>query len=278
MFKLKDLLLEDRTRSISKSAAVDTLNSKISHFGDLDNIPKIFRGKENSPDYGYVSPSKFKRESAHTSNYYTLIIDNSDKWSEFPERSKSIVCSTSEERASEYGGIGSNIPLRVFPEIGGKIGVCPQQDIFFSFKELISLGFKNLRDFNNVLEYLIEWIFYPSEKKLSESWPDLKHDLNEIGESQKFLDLYKGNDVFEKYPKSIPSYAKKLIKKLSFEFFPNYHSFYGMVEDIMDPNENGFEITSFKRGVSLPKNREVWTSDDSLLIKVDKLSKLIDVR
>ena len=54
----------------------------------------IFRGMKDSGDYLLIEGDKGGRQSAHTKNYYTMLLDQQLKDSKYPMRSKSIICTT----------------------------------------------------------------------------------------------------------------------------------------------------------------------------------------
>jgi len=68
-----------------------------------------------------------ERESANTSNYYTVILDHVLSPLGFPKRSASIICANWKNRghASGYGTMYAIIPFD-----GVKIGVCPYHDMW----------------------------------------------------------------------------------------------------------------------------------------------------
>lgn len=263
--ELSNFLFEGRTEKISEIEAKRKLKTHIKEFGSLENAPQIFRGKSSAPDYGFIQPSNYIRKSAYTDNYYTLIIDNSDRWSDFPKRSKSIVCTTSSTRAGAYGEV-----LNVFPEIGSKIGVCPDKDVWISFSLLDEkLNIKRANEFNTFLNYLYDWAVWDLRdiKSLEqENFSRFKKQINDIGESKRFQNFYQ-KGKFGLKGNQLPSHIKNEIKEAAYLFYPNYTSFFEFIDDLLDPHKNGFEIKKYNKNLSLPDNKEVWMSSDSVLIK-----------
>lgn len=90
---------------------------------NFDNL--IYRGTNSINQLSLIDGSKGNRVSAHTSNYYTLILDEFLNKQNKPLRSKSIICTTNENYATNYGEMNIIIPYD-----DSKIGICPDDDIW----------------------------------------------------------------------------------------------------------------------------------------------------
>lgn len=272
------VLKEGRTERITQIEAIDKLQPHLREFGDLIRTPNIFRGKSGASPYGFIEPSNFTRRSENTSNYYTLIIDNSEKWDPWPKRSKSIVCTTNASRADAYGDV-----LSVFPEIGADIGVCPAYDIWHSFSVLEQeLNIPNLDQFNIFLEYLFEWAISDTghtdlvdEELSGTNFSRFRSQIERIPESQRFEDLYqKGKSVGDMPGDNFPNHIERRIKKAAELFYPNYTTFFEFLEDMLNPHKNGFMLKKYDRNVKLSQSTEVWMSADSVLVSYEKVKLL----
>lgn len=86
----------------------------------------IFRTVELPKGIYVIDPKLRKRKSRSNANFYTLLMDNSEKWKEYPKRSESLICS--------YGQAvwGGGHVFRVIPFDGSKWGVCATDDIWWS--------------------------------------------------------------------------------------------------------------------------------------------------
>lgn len=254
MTRLKKILFEGRTEPISKQKAVNIFHDQIGL--RPSRLPGIYRGLNSDFKYGFIEPANFTRESANTSNHYTLLIDNSENWSEYPKRSESVVCTTSRERAIMYGD-----PYLIFPLPGAEIGVCSDVDIWDSFPYLQrKIGFDNLDSLNNTFMYLAELCF--EKGNLSENWPELRDELEKIPDCERFNEIYQTGEV----RKNFPQYVKSRLIELARTYYPNYTNFYEMIKDLLDPQKNNFELEELKAGLTLPSNREVWTDSPCLLV------------
>jgi hypothetical protein len=79
-----------------------------------------------------IDTSKSERKSATTSNWYTLIIDNSPEYKNYPKRSQSLICTNDIEAAKAYGSTMAIIPFN-----DAKIGVVNEPDIW---DKMITMG------------------------------------------------------------------------------------------------------------------------------------------
>lgn len=114
----KSFLNESYKTSITKNKVLDILKTN-----DENNI--LYRGMKDGGDYFIIDGSAGSRKSANTENYYTLIIDEILKNTDFPLRSKSIICTKSRGKASKYGTMYVIIPLK-----GTKVASVNKKDIW----------------------------------------------------------------------------------------------------------------------------------------------------
>ena len=254
----ENLISEGRTKKLSKKRLIDLYNEKVGI--EPHKLPSIYRGKKSKTKYGLVKPAEFKRSSAYTLNYYTLIIDNSEPWSNYPDRSDSLVCTTSKTKASDYGSV-----YRVVPFPGAKVGVTPKSDIWDSFSHLENqVDIDDLQHFNHSLRKLGEACI--GREVSDESWSSFKKDLSHIAKCDSFSQMYQTGECPPKINQFITPF-KLNIKSLAEYFYPNYTSLVEMFEDLLHPAKNNFEKKGFDPNVTLPKDVEVWTDSPALLIR-----------
>ena len=96
------------------------------------DAPLIYRGFKNLSsihDVGimHVDTSATERRSENTSNYYTVIFDNTPSMKDYPKRSKSFICSASRAVATGFSNGG---PTVIIPFNDVKIGVVNKRDIW----------------------------------------------------------------------------------------------------------------------------------------------------
>lgn len=265
MIKLKYILLENNyKKQLTLDAAVEIF--KVNNKTYTDFRKSIYRGTNAIEPYYFIRPSQGGRMSAYTSNYYTLIIDNSPEWQAYPKRSKSIICTTDSNYAKNYSESGLEYYF-VFPKDGSKIGVCPHGDIWRSFQKSL-FGFE-LNDFNYCIELLAD-----EYKKNS-------NDEDKVFNYNNFEVDYNALAVLFNYVTENKDY---LMTKFETEHgAPNTimmywgehenNTFNEYVNSLITPTTNKFKITIYDSNFNLEPGHEVWTDGDSLLIHKDEIRK-----
>ncbi len=222
----KPIKIDDAFKWIKKNAKKSFESSK------KGNI--IYRGLQSDSGSLLVDPMKGKpRKSAYVgSNYYTLLLDNLSSWKQYPKRSKSIICTTDKHKAEDYGSA-----YIVLPKDGSKIGVCPDDDIFTSFKYLFSKSQNS---------YMGEWSTDMSALSTNLGLKNSDKNWKSILKLFKTLDDTDTSGV---------------------NWWPKYLSggdSLKTMEDLLDPRKNKFALK--KSGDILPYDREVWTDGESIML------------
>jgi hypothetical protein len=258
--RLKQFILqEDRSKIIKENEAIEIIKKNCKQA--LNKYKKkiiIYRGIERDDDFLSVDPKSGKpRKSANTKNYYTLINDNSPYWKEYPKRSQSIICSTTDDTTMNYG-----YTYIVFPYDNAKIGVCYQSDYWDSFPHLFKLTnqYYGMGLFNRHLDLLFEQVDIPLSDK---SYSSLQHSFG-------LFDL-----TFDHDTESIDS----LINDDGYIFLKGYDKVWDLMKhlnNLLAPKPNKFGLYKISN-LSKYEDREVWTDSKSILIQLNKeeiLSKL----
>jgi len=254
--KFYQYLIESRSNVIDEKQAIDFLEKNYEV-----NDTKIYRGN-NALSYDkiyIIDPKNFNRKSKNTANYYTLLIDNSPRWSKYPKRSKSIICSTDYHDSGFYGKV-----FLVIPEIGSKIGICPKSDIWDSF-----VNIRDLNKFNNMLGRLFEL-----DKRMNQ----LPKTHTQLLRNFKILD-----DIFAEQDNLVSFLSIKISRYImSLDFIETFSAYVQnlklttleALEKILDPNINGFEIAT-AGNFNVDDCREVWTDGVSILMSREMFNKLM---
>lgn len=236
----------------------------------------IFRGVEDLyPDHFYmVDPSKHDRVSRNTDNYYTLLIDNSPNWTNYPKRSKSIICSTDEEAATAYGAV-----FRIIPKKGSRIGVCNDSDFWLSFRKLM-----HLEDFNYFLSKL--FTLDPSMTKEPGTYQELTRNLRTFDEWVK--EMMAEIDANIEDEDLSRSQRREIVDEGLVEFITEKLKYHpddidpapvdfiyrvvglGMtaleaIEEGMEPERNKFKVMA-AGNFKAPNRNEVWTDGKCLMV------------
>jgi hypothetical protein len=128
--KFKEFLNESTSsykKKISLEEAAEIIKKNCTGF--IDHGKVLYRGSYSyMPDENYLlSIPETVRKSANTSNHYTLALDHVLKEKNWPLRSKSWICSTNADEASNYGDDYKVI----IPFDATKVGIVHANDIWF---------------------------------------------------------------------------------------------------------------------------------------------------
>ena len=248
---LNDYYDEEKQREnkkLVKSVYFDAdLNSSIKWIKKNSIVDKnnlIYRGLGNAgAEAIYARPSKHKRKSANTQNYYTTILDNIPSWKEYPKRSKSLICSTSYKRATSYSDFNS--PYVVFPQVGAKFGICSEYDFWDSFQNLI---YGDIANFNYYIMNHTEIGIYENAE-------------NDFKLLCKLLNQPENKYCFDE----LRSFFK--LKNTATKAA-------GFFNDVFNPKLNGFKLETYP--FKTTENVEVWTDSDAVLLSYDIYKELME--
>jgi len=242
---------EPRSKTISVMEAVNYVLKNCRHSLNGTQIRRDISGSNSSEVARFTDPAKGKpRVSRNTSNHYTLIIDNSPKWKRYPKRSKSIICSVRTGR------------FHVFPENKSRIGVCPSYDFWPSFE---SSDIWDLDGFNMSLVDLAEFTL-KNKSHWDTSYKQVVKTLEMIDDAKKedyegfIKELSSDRDhgaVGSFMSDSSNEFLFSYIKDKSARLLP-------YVENLLDPNKNGFQIKF--AGSKITGDKEVWTDGKAILV------------
>lgn len=245
--RFENYLSEGRTTPISYEKSVafikkNCMNSARMYFNK--NVG-LFRGHVSiTTDFGIVNPKKHERESANTSNFYTLLMDNLPQWKDYPKRGKSLICSNSEEGA--YGD--SSNKFLVLPVDNAKIGVCSEYDFWESFRN--TWPGSGMDFFNNSLEKLLRKYAGGASDT---SWAKLKKQIDDADKQSESFD-----DEFT---------------VISREMNWNEMTLWQYINYVLDPDNNRFLLLKGVNNLPVSSERECWTDAISAVINVNYLSK-----
>lgn len=230
---------------------IDFLNSNCKQaLTSSINLP-LFRGSRGTnTNMLILDPSKGIRKSISLGNQYTLLMDNSPYFKNYPKRANSLICTTSQATANDYGKT-----FLVFPVDNTVIGVCPESDIWESTIDAKYLAHQPIfySDLNRCL--------------LTLGVPDSSfEEMKKYVSSKQFLARYtkyiedrknSGRDVY-----MLPE-PYMLLEKLQYD---------------MRPEVSEFKLTNIKKISSLPdmNRKECWFSSPCVLVEVDTYWSHID--
>jgi hypothetical protein len=252
------VISEGRSQTITIEQATELFKKHCNDF-DFDNH-FMYRGVRFNSDYALFDAKGSKpRKSAYTENYYTHIIDNHKGFKQYPKRSRSLIASTSIQKAMLYG----DEVYRIIPFDGAKIGICPDSDIWDSFEVLKKYHIRNLDVFNKEFERLIYGALDSFASKMG-TWPQIEKDAKKINkEFLGNLDLDMSDFSDEEYLLWYPIQNGK---------FKNLAE---LIEHAFDPSSNKFKLTTIENFKDV-SNREVWTDSKCLLVRQSEFGNFED--
>jgi len=259
-------LKEGRSVEMSKDEVVKKLKKNCSNALDAYNKgKKLFRGYYDSKgDYLFVDPKQGKpRKSAYAKgNYYTLLMDNLPSWKQYPKRSQSLIMSSSHTKASEYT-FSPNTLYIVFPYDGSKIGVAPEDDIFFSFN--MYGEYSTIMGTGNIFsDFMNEILKMAGSNQPDSSWSALKNAFSLFDKKiTQVKDEYSGTHSKYQYEE-----FKDFLKK-------NYkNNMLKMFDSVMNPIKNKFRLTTDI--TKIPASRECWTDGKCIMVNQGLMETLFD--
>ena len=228
-----------------------------------DNV--IYRTVESYvyKDYNLVDPRLRVRQSRNTTNLYTLLVDNSSDWSNFPKRSRGII-SYLDIMPQDHG-----YEFLVIPFDTAKFGLCSAVDFWLSFNYLKDrTGINAMDTFNvhlgNILRETSLWDIHSSL-----TYDDLKKGFKQID------GILRGRNSIAK-----KNLAFKINSIFSGDFEKNYKGdFLSYINELLNPYKNMFLAEfSLEQLFNQPtksasdffklQTKEVWTDCKSLLVKL----------
>jgi hypothetical protein len=235
--KFKELLFEGRSEPITIE---DFEKIKDNYSEAIDaylNDYKIYRGIDRAKGKILtVKPSNFTRTSANTYNHVTILVDGMKEWKKYPDRAKSIICSSSDSNAESYGDL-----YIVLPKNGANIGICSSTDWWGSFGDI------TIDSVNNVIENMIgatgERVSYKN--------------YNSLIDIIKYFDSHE-----EECLKKMQSYRIYVYNKIK----GDYNTFEEAITDYLNPNNYNFKHVNISKYKTVGSH-EVWTDSDSIIIQ-----------
>jgi hypothetical protein len=231
-------------------------------------ISPIYRGMK-APNCGWIDTDKMDRTSANTKNYYTIWMDNNPEWKDYPQRSKSLICSSSYSTADGFGSVQLIIPADM-----NKIGICLEHDLWRTFTRLFStlkIAGLTMDSFMDHTHTLISRAASPQARKAQQSYDALVDSLKSVTLEvlQKAHDAYdSGEDVPSHWnARSAATTFKEYLKVFKEK---DYATLYDLWKDNMDPEENDFDVTiAGNMRTTRGKDRELWVQGKCATISLD---------
>jgi hypothetical protein len=315
MQKFKDFILLNeasrRSKEITKEQFIQLLvrNCYKTAKYCFENKSFLYRGVEwhRSFKFLFVDPTKTKRVSITTKNYYNLIMSHDPQWQKYPSRENSVITSSSEEIADQFAD-SAGIYI-VLPYDGARFGVANDRDIWNIWgKRVANEGGFFTGGIEEFLEEIYKYFLLDSKSK-NYSY-DYKLFINKCNEfDNNILQFKKAIDKVYTKPflikhlistyimtknSAINSFIAKPNKEIVLDFIDSFSSnteiddtiktlikigyhptkqgLYKTLAKLFSPEE-GFTISNNIKNVisSSKKKKEIWTDSKCLLVQLDFL-------
>jgi len=216
---------------------------------NLENA-KIVRRIDELPESNInylVETHKRSRKSHDFNNIYTLLIDNFKSWENFPKRKHALIATLSSNENYIYNNLNL-LKFSVIPFDNAIWGVCPSDDIWYNWLNIRRNDLGSIYNFTKKLNKYYRNIF---NKDINDSnFNNLVEDLNMLKNQ-----LFKIN-IKDQYLNNLYSYIRK---------FEDKTDFIDIIETLLNPIKNGFEIRTTKELDDIRYEREIWTNSNVIL-------------
>ena len=211
----------------------------------FDQGRRIYRGMDvYDTDFFYqpvMQPGT--RKSANVPNWYTLIMDNVPEWSKFPKRSASVICTTDPIASRDYG-----VTFNVLPFGNPIIGICPNEDIWFSFPRLKTVGMQSLEELMEAMEMLAN--MYLDKRLSQDTWPDFTQGLQLLTQQ-----------ILQEYQSSRWASVNKLQERVVIK-----QDMLAALREILDPQAAGFKTARLSEWQP-ERQKEIWFSAGAFFLQ-----------
>jgi hypothetical protein len=231
----------------------------------------VYRGVSRDEGQGgrsWIDPRSRARTSANTSNLYTLFVDSDHRWANYPDRSKSLICTNTWRTAKSYGD-----PHVVLLANHSRIGICSEDDWWLSFDHLLSKlkKYKNtaiydMSDLNTTLAKAYR-IVTGRDINLSDA-AALRSDLNTMGMILREHDLSEWSSLGR---------SEQYVMQQSglFELFQSQDlSMTDLLSELLDPQANGFSLTTVEAYQQPEAEKELWSDGTALMLDMAAVAQL----
>jgi hypothetical protein len=233
-------ITEEKFNHLLKTDFSDAMSAKNSLYRGID--------RQHKNNYYYCNdPPDVERESKKISNYYTWIINHHSAWKKYPKRN--TICTNILGSASSFGA-----PYIIYPRNGAKIGVCPTDDIWYSFEYFYSHIFI-LQKYNSILDSIFDTLDIVKPKTLKQ----FKDSLLSITK------MCKNPINIEKL--KIKYYASDELKFWIQIIQQEKHLWDYIGKELLNPDKNGFIVVDFVDDITAAA-RECWIDSPYLLKRV----------
>jgi hypothetical protein len=217
----------------------------------------LYRGQNRTDIRAAYADLRFtKRISQDTSNWYTEIFDNHPEMTHFPKRSESLICSTNEAYARDFG-----MAYAVIPVDGAKIGMVNKSDIWAVKPNLFGVT-KGIRFLNDDIKEIVNLALGQDFLRMADF--DLLKiiDAELKSEDSWLLKKISGGELYE---------LRAMARSPEFK-----NEFLNSILDAYSPTKLGLEAATTKTFRPIG-NQEIWFDKGAVVISLDQWQDVRDV-
>jgi hypothetical protein len=231
----------------------------------------VYRGVSRDVGHGgrsWIDPRSRPRPSANTSNLYTLFVDSDPRWDNYPDRSRSLICTNTWRTAKSYGD-----PHVVLLKNHSRIGICSEGDWWLSFGHLMAelrryqnSSIYDMSDLNKILADAYKTVF--AQEISLHSADTLTADLDRLGTHlrEHDLDYWASLGRKEEYV-----FGQSGLFKL---FLSQDASMTELLSQLLDPAANDFSVTTVEAYQQPEDERELWSDGTALMLDLAAVEQL----
>lgn len=278
--------LLDRNDSYTKEEVdkvVDTLIKYCPGFlPALKNGGILYRGNRNTTKFTYIDSSTGVRTSRDTNNFYQLMMAASEplKTAKIPDRSKSLICSTTAHHAELYGKVSVVFPTGK----ASKIAISSTSDMLESpirYTGLIIPSNIHLSQFSGFLARFMMSIRAHNRQSFGEFDGYLK--MLDINSYEQELSKTPIDIIIGSASNATNGYFGQMQQKITISFKKDFEPFVqkhhknlltALANEVLTPETLKLATAIF--GEQLPANRECWFSGKAFLVPLDMFAKVVD--
>lgn len=277
MKHLKNINESLNTTTLTKDEVIEILTTKCKKFlnwgKDYTEDCLIYRKDEDRGDFLLVNPklSSQDRIAPYASkNYHNLLISNLESWKDWPRRNKSLICASS-YRALSHGGGFIKVPKAnyvIIPFDDTVVATGDRGDFWNCFPNLPKDEDFMEEDLDrpSIAYYMISLVYELDRNvkpSLNTNWNELKSFLEDSEASEHIISKYFTTDNEVLWNDSL-----NLLENLNI---------------LLDPKSNNFKLTDIVGVMNLysqldtneSEALESWFEDESIMIRLDKLTKIL---
>lgn len=211
---------------------------------------RFYRGIGIKSENAFITGQYYRKDDGDLSAFIRQNIFNVlPKWKDYPKRNKCIIAETEPIYPKAYGYL-----YLVLPKNGVNIAIAPNHDVWNSFRLMRkTLGHVDFNDVSLAISELIK--------------TSRKFDNTNNSDIKSVIDICNEIDNVDGVSTNMKELASNILAAIK-----QYGSIRQLLDEILDPVENGFKLVSIENIDSSDfntKGSEVWFDSEAIFIPYD---------